>query len=630
VVGIGDMSGDVFGNGMLLSRQIRLLAAFDHRHIFLDPDPDPATSYAERERVFGLPRSSWEDYDRSLLSAGGMIVPRASKEITLSQEVRAALGLTADTAKLDGEGLVRAVLRAPAELLWNGGIGTYVKDPEETHAEAGDSANDPVRIDADELRCQVIGEGGNLGLTQRGRIAFALRGGRLNTDALDNSGGVDMSDHEVNIKLMLQPLLRSGELSPVQRERLLRDMTDEVAGLVLRNTARQALALTLAERRSRNDLRLFESLMEYLSERGGLDAGVEGLPSRRVIAERERHGEGLVRPELAILMAYVKMGLYRRILETDLPNDPGLEHYLIDYFPVPLGERFPDAFRRHPLRREIAATAMTNALVDLLGISFVHRMIRDTGATPIELMRAGLIAMEVLSVEGLVERLDALGATVPSATLYAVLDDQVKAVEGLVRWMLLNGLVDRPVDAFVSTYGAALESVRATLEELLPVGTRRLFRRSVKGFVKAGLPGDLAREAASLEYVPSAMGVITVASRTGLALDVAGKHFYRIGDRLALGWVRDRLAERRGGDAWETIALGGVIMELRRVQVALAERYVVAREDEERLGCDAFLSRRPYALRRYDEALRRLRQEGGVTLAAGSVLVTLLEGIVGD
>jgi glutamate dehydrogenase len=628
VAGIGDMSGDVFGNGLLYSDQLRLVAAFNHQHVMIDPNPDAASSYRERQRLFALPRSTWADYDRSVLSDGGMVVERGAKRITLTPQAQQALGLR--EAEISGQDLVRAVLRLNVDLLWNGGIGTYVKASHERHGEVGDATNDAVRIDATELRAKVVGEGGNLGLTQAARIEYARGGGRINTDAIDNSGGVDMSDHEVNIKLLLQPLMRSGELSPVQRERLLRDMTDEVSRLVLRNTARQALALTVAERRSRQDVRLFESLMEYLTERGDLDPQVEGLPTRRVFAERERSGEGLARPELAVLMAYVKMGLYRRLLETDLPNDRGLEHYLFDYFPRVLAERFPDAIRRHPLRREIAATQMTNAIVDMLGISFVHRTIRDTGAMPVELMRAGLTAMEVLSVEGLVARLDGLGASVPTTTLYGVLDEQVKAVEALVRWMLLNGLVDRPVEEFTSAYATPLEAVREALEELLPIGTRRTFRRSIKAFVKSGLPADLAREAASLEFVPSAMGVIQVAARTGVPLDVAGKGFYRVGDRLSLGWVRDRLAERRSHDRWETIALGGVIMDLRRGQQVLAERYVVAREEEERLGCDAFLSRRPNALKRYDDAVRRLREEGEVTLAAGSVLATLLAGLVGD
>jgi glutamate dehydrogenase len=312
------MSGDVFGNGLLQSPHARLIAAFNHQHVFVDPDPDPARAYAERARLFALPRSSWSDYDPAAISAGGGVFDRHAKRIALSPEVRAALGITAET--LSGQELVRAVLRADVDLLWNGGIGTYVKASSERHADVGDTTNDPVRIDATELRAKVVGEGGNLGFTQLARIEYARHGGCINTDAIDNAGGVAMSDREVNIKMLLQPLVRTGELSEVQRNRLLKGMTDDVSRLVLHDVSRQALALSLAERRSRADLSVFDSLIQYLTYRG-MDAQVEQLPNQRVLAERAKIGEGLTRPELAIVMAYVKMGIYRRLLETDVPNE---------------------------------------------------------------------------------------------------------------------------------------------------------------------------------------------------------------------------------------------------------------------------------------------------------------------
>ena len=626
VAGIGDMSGDVFGNGMLYSEQIRLVAAFNHLHVMIDPDPDPARSYAERQRLFALPRSSWSDYDRSALSEHGVIFERAAKRVPLSPRVQELLGVRDDA--ISGQDLVKAILTLSVDLLWNGGIGTYVKAQSERHGDVGDASNDAVRVDAIDLRAKIVGEGGNLGLTQAARIEYALAGGRINTDAIDNSGGVDMSDREVNIKVLLQPLVRSGEVSAPQREQLLKAMTDEVVDLVLRDNARQALALSLAERRSRHDVRLFESLMEYLAERGDVDPAVEGLPSRRALAERERLGEGLTRPELAILLAYVKMGIYRRLLETDVPEEVALEHYLTDYFPSVLDERYGDALRRHPLRREIAATQMTNTVVDLLGISFVHRMIRDTGASPVEIVRAGLIAMEVLSVEDLVERLDRLGAAVSAATTYQALDDQVRAVEGLVRWMLLNDLSGEPVERFADTYRAPLGMLRRTMTELLPVSERRVLRRTVKKYVAAGFDEELAHAVATLEYVPSALGVIEVAARTAARLDDVGRRFYKLGDRLSLGWLRDKLSARRPSDRWETIATGGLVMDLREAQEDLTERYVKARATEPKLGVDGFLARHPNVMRRYDDAITRLRDDDEVTLAAAGVLVRLLEQIV--
>ncbi len=627
-IGIGDMSGDVFGNGMLYSRRTRLVAAFNHLHVMIDPDPDPEVSFEERARLFALPRSSWNDYDRTLLSDGGGIFERGAKRIPLTDVQRSFLGLQQEA--VSGQDLIRAVMCLKVDLLWNGGIGTYVKAQAERHGDVGDASNDAVRVDAVDLRASVVGEGGNLGFTQAARIEYARAGGRINTDAIDNSGGVAMSDREVNIKVLLQPLVRSGDLSSAQRERLLKSMTGDVIDLVLRDNARQALALSVAERRSRIDVRLFESLIEYLAERGDLDPVVEGLPNRRVLAERERLGEGLTRPELAILLAYVKMGLYRRLLETDVPAEGALAHYLTAYFPTELTERFPEAPLRHPLRREITATQMTNAVVDLLGISFVHRMIRDTGATPVEIVRAGLIAMEVLSVEDLVGRLDALGKSVPTETTYGVLDEQVRAVEGLVRWTLLNDLTDEPVEHFSATYRAPLGALRAQLVDLLPLSERRNVRRTMRGFVKAGLDEELAHEAATLEFVPSALGVIEVAAVTGVDIDEVARRFYKIGERLSLGWLRDRLSERRPVDRWETIATGGLVMDLREAQQDLAERLVHTRRFDERLGVDDFLARYPNVMRRYDDAIGRLRADGEVTLAAAGVVVRLLEQMTDD
>ncbi|HCW77965.1 MAG TPA: NAD-glutamate dehydrogenase, partial [Gemmatimonadetes bacterium] len=381
VVGIGDMSGDVFGNGMLLSEQIKLVAAFDHRHVFIDPDPDPVTAYAERKRLFELGRSSWEDYDQQLLSEGGMVVPRGAKEVHLTPQASRALGVDVDvTSPLDGEALIRAVLSAPAELLWNGGIGTYVKSASEAHADAGDPANDAVRLNAGQLRCDVIGEGGNLGLTQRARIEYASLGGRINTDALDNSGGVDMSDHEVNLKILLMPAVESGSLEQAERNDLLEELTEEVAELVLANNRSQSRGVSLDERRSKESIDEFRDLMLSLEKAGELDRVAEELPSTDVLIERRDRGQGMARPELCVLFAYAKLSLKAQLLSSSLPDDPVSEGYLLGYFP-PKSIKVAGKERlfQHRLRREIVTAELTNDLVDLMGSAFVSRMVRDTG-----------------------------------------------------------------------------------------------------------------------------------------------------------------------------------------------------------------------------------------------------------
>jgi len=394
VIGIGDMSGDVFGNGMLLSRQIRLVAAFDHRHVFVDPDPDPEASWKERKRLFDQGRTSWDDYDREVLSEGGLIVSRTAKEVPVTPRVREALAIDEEVESLDGESLIRAVLRAPVELLWNGGIGTYVKASHETHADVGDAANDAVRVDADELRCEVVGEGGNLGFTQEGRIQYALGGGRLNTDALDNSGGVDLSDREVNLKILLRPAVDSGAMSVEERNRLLERLTDPVADLVLQDNESQSLAISLDEVRCRRRLDDFRDLISTLERAGVLERAAEDLPTWEVLVERSEHrSTALTRPELCVLLAYAKLDLMSHVLGSDLPDDDAAVSYLLNYFPAAArsgsGEINPG---EHRLRREIVASQFTNDLVDLMGASFVRRLCRDTGREPAAVARAWLVA----------------------------------------------------------------------------------------------------------------------------------------------------------------------------------------------------------------------------------------------
>ena len=419
VAGVGDMSGDVFGNGMLLSQHIRLVAAFDHRHVFLDPDPDAARSCEERRRLFEKPRSSWDDYDRELISEGGGIYPRTAKSIEITPQVREALEI--DAERLTPSELIQAILRAPVDLLWNGGIGTYVKASFETHADVGDKANDAVRVDARTLRARVVGEGGNLGFTQRGRVEYAAGGGRINTDAIDNAGGVNCSDHEVNIKVLLDSVVDAGDMTVKQRNALLAEMTEAVAERVLRGSYTQTQALSLARAQAPAMLDVHDRMMRDLEAAGRLDRALEALPDSETVAERRQAGAGLTQPELAVVLAYSKITLYAELLETDLPEDQALGAELSRYFPAPLPERFGEQIAAHRLRREIVATRVTNDLVDRAGTTFVFRLREDTGAAAADIARAYAVARDVFDVRSLWADVEALDGQVAADVQYEML-----------------------------------------------------------------------------------------------------------------------------------------------------------------------------------------------------------------
>ncbi|MGH2824274.1 MAG: NAD-glutamate dehydrogenase, partial [Thermoleophilaceae bacterium] len=436
VAGVGDMSGDVFGNGMLLSRHIRLVAAFDHRHVFVDPDPDAARSWEERRRLFELPRSSWDDYDRALISAGGGVWPRTAKSVPLSKQARAALGV--DDEALTPNELIRAILRAPVDLLWNGGIGTYVKSGAETHADAGDKASDAVRVDAGELRCRAIGEGGNLGLTQRARIEYAAAGGKINNDAIDNSAGVDCSDHEVNIKVLLDAAVADGDLTGKQRNELLAGMTDSVAELVLKNNYEQSETLSLAEAQAAAMVDVHSRFLERLEASRKLDRELEALPGGEELAERKREHQGLTRPELAVALAYSKIDLYAELLDSDVPEDPHLSAELDRYFPDPLPERFGELMRSHRLRREIIATQVVNNMLHGGGTTFTFRLHEESGAPASEIARAYAAARDIFEMRPQWGEIEALDNQVEASVQIEMLLAGRRLIERCSRWLLRN------------------------------------------------------------------------------------------------------------------------------------------------------------------------------------------------
>ncbi|MGI9646437.1 MAG: NAD-glutamate dehydrogenase domain-containing protein, partial [Ilumatobacteraceae bacterium] len=510
-VGVGDMSGDVFGNGMLLSPRLRLVAAFDHRHVFLDPDPDAAASHAERARLFELPRSSWADYDASSISAGGGVHARSLKSIPVTAEVREVLGLDDGVTALRPDDLISAILRAPVDLLWNGGIGTYVKSGLETNDAVGDRANDSVRVDASELRCRIVGEGGNLGLTQLARVEFAVGGGFIYTDAIDNSAGVDCSDHEVNIKVVLDQLVRDGELTTKQRNELLAEMTDEVAELVLDDNRAQTLALMIARRQALPMVNVHARYLESLEAEGELDRTLEHLPTDKQIAERQSAGSGLRAPEFAVMIAYTKNLDVHEILATDLPDDPVLETDLMAYFPTQLRERYPEAILNHRLRREIVATCLVNNMVNLSGISFDHRMTEESGASVADVTRAFLASRNVFGFNELWAEIDGLGSAFDLDTQIDLLLDARRMAERGTVWLLRHRHPPLDVAQAIDTFAAGVAFLGESLDEVVGPRVGADIERLRTERVEVGVPEDLAARAARWPRMHTGFDIVELA-----------------------------------------------------------------------------------------------------------------------
>jgi glutamate dehydrogenase len=522
-VGVGDMSGDVFGNGMLREDTTRLVAAFDHRDIFIDPDPDPKVSFTERRRLFALARSSWQDYDKSLISKGGGVYPRSSKAIQLSDEAQALLGVGASVTPHE---LMKAILKAPVDLLFFGGIGTYVRSSRESDADAGDRANDHIRVTGAELRCKVVGEGANLGMTQRGRIEAALKGVRLNTDAIDNSAGVNTSDVEVNIKIALSGPVRAGALKIEARNALLVEMTDEVARLVLRNNYQQTLALSLAQQRGLEDLGFQQRLMQILETAGELDRAVEFLPDQMALEERRKRGEPLTRPELAVLLAYAKLSLYAELLNCTVPDDPYLGRELNRYFPVEMTQRFPDALQAHRLRREIIATQLTNSMINRGGATLIVRIADQTGAA-VPSIAAAFAAVRnsygLSELNGEIDALDNEAAGDVQLSLYAAVQDLL--LDRIV-WFLRHVDLSQGLETIVAHYREGIEQVRAALDAALPKQATAACEAHVAELMNAAVPDALARRVGSLSVLKAAPDIVLVADRAGKPVgEVAATYF---------------------------------------------------------------------------------------------------------
>ncbi|WP_322047274.1 NAD-glutamate dehydrogenase [Paraburkholderia sp. J67] len=625
VVGVGDMSGDVFGNGMLLSPHIKLVAAFDHRHIFLDPNPDTAASFAERGRLFALDRSSWADYDPAAISAGGGVFARTVKTIPLSAAVQAVLGI--ESAALTPSELIRAILQAPVDLLYNGGIGTYVKAAHETNAQVGDRANDAVRVNGADLRCKVVGEGGNLGVTQFGRIEFAQRGGRINTDAIDNSAGVDCSDHEVNIKILLGLVVADGEMTTKQRNTLLAEMTDEVGLLVLRDNYYQTQALSIAGRYSAELLDAETRLMRWLERAGRLNRVIEFLPTDEEVAERQAAKLGLTSPERAVLLAYSKMWLYDALLDSDMPEDPLVAAMLIDYFPIPLQQRFSAPMQRHPLRREILATHLTNALVNRVGGEFVHRLMEETDARPGEIVRACIMARDVFDLDAIWRDIDALDNRVPDDVQARMFVDVARLLERAALWFLRHlqaGAVDGGgVNTLLARCRDAVERLAPQLPTLLPAADLEALSARQATYVNAGVESALAVRVASGELSVALLDIADVAAACERPLEWVAAVYFALGTRLNYGWISERAAALPTPTHWDTMARAAALAEVGRLKRALTMSVLAeapASADAQAL-VDAWCAQHEAALERYARLLAELRATSGVSLSVLLVIV---------
>src|SRR3954449_8680927 len=584
VVGIGDMSGDVFGNGMLLSEHLQLVAAFDHRHVFIDPTPDAAVSYAERRRLFELPRSSWADYDRSLISAGGGVWPRTAKSVPVSEPMRIALGLDDDVDALSPAELVRAVLLAPVDLLFNGGIGTYVKASSESPLDVGDKANDAVRVDGEQLRVRVVGEGGNLGLTQRGRIEYALAGGRVNTDAIDNSAGVDTSDHEVNIKIALNRVVDAGELEAADRAKLLGEMADDVADAVLANNHAQNATLAVEVSSTRSLLDAHERFIRSLERSGRLVRSVEALPDDRQLRDRRRDGQALTSPELSVLLAYAKLQAGDAVLHSGLPDDPALEDLLVDYFPAPIRERFPDAVTGHPLRREIIATALTNRAVNIAGITGLFRLTEETGVALETVVRAHAVARAVFGVDRLWDAVRPLDNEVSAAVQVELRTEATRLAERATRWLLRQHdlLTDPPpsIAAVTDRFAAPVATVRSELPGWLLGAESEAYAERAVRLHQAGVSQELAAEVAAAPLLPAALDLAVVAERTGAPVALAGRVLQFLAERLGLVPLRELVIALPRDRRWPSMARASLRDDLAIEQASLTEDVLTMRESD--------------------------------------------------
>jgi glutamate dehydrogenase len=619
VAGIGDMSGDVFGNGMLLSRKIRLVAAFDHRHVFLDPSPDAEKSWQERKRLFELPRSSWADYDPQLISKGGGVFPRSAKSVRLPPEARKVLAI--ERENLTPNELIGAILRAPVDLLYNGGIGTYVKSSAQSHADVGDRANDAIRVDGAQLRCRAVAEGGNLGFTQLGRTEYALKGGRIHTDAIDNSAGVDCSDHEVNIKILLDAVAREGRLTLEDRNRLLADMTEEVAALVLRDNYFQTQSLAVSGALAPALLDAQERFIRSLEKAGRLNRALEHLPNDEELAERRAAALGLASPERAVLLAYAKIALNDELVASDVPDDPWIATALERYFPEPLRSRFGPQIRAHPLRREIIATYVANSMVNRVGSTFVHRMQEETAARAPDVVRAYLIVRETFGFVGLWRAIEALDYRIADGVQTAMIIDGGRLIVRATLWFLRHRRHLAEPAGSIAHFEAGAARLAAMLPQILPAAEQPAFEAATRRLQKEGVPAELARRVSGLEALFNALDIVEVADASQRTIDEVARAHFGLAGELEAAWLRSRIGILAAENHWQTLAKAALRDDLAGMLRALTADALAAG------GVASWKARNAALYERVRQILAELRAAEAPDLAMLSVALRELRNL---
>ncbi len=628
VIGIGDMSGDVFGNGMLLSEQIKLVGAFNHMHIFLDPDPDPATSFSERKRLFELPRSSWSDYEESLISKGGGIFPRAAKSIPLSPEIRNILGVS--EKKMAPNELIQAMLKSPIDLLWNGGIGTYVKSAQEQDSDVGDRANDAVRINGSDLNCKVVGEGGNLGFTQRGRIEFSTKGGRINTDSVDNSAGVDCSDHEVNIKILLNKIVCQGDLTEKQRNNLLEKMTDEVGSLVLRHNYLQSGAISMIEAHAPEMLAVHRRLIELLEEEGVLNRDIEFLPNEEELEERKANKKGLLRPEISVLVAYSKMALKERLLESEYLETNYLLSELEGYFPVALNKRFGKTFGEHRLKRGIIANQLVNNLVNRLGISFPFRMMDETGADVAAVIRNYRLACKLFAAENIWSEIELLDGSVSQTIQLEMKMEVRKLIERSMFWLQRNRSKAFSTEKVIDEFAPGIEALSPRIFDLLHESEQALVKGKVEQYREAGVPDSLAERTAVLTSQFVCLDIIAVKESSERSLEEIAAVYFELGKQLRLGWLNGKVSKLPRANFWQSLARSAIRDDFHaecRTLTSDVLRIGVNSSSVEEL-VDDWCKQNELAVERYQKLVQRIEAGSGIELEKMAVVLKELHAIV--
>ena len=608
VVGIGDMSGDVFGNGMLLSPHICLQAAFNHLHIFIDPKPSAAKSFKERQRLFELPRSSWNDYDAELISKGGGVFKRRAKSIDITPQMKKAFAINED--RLTPSQLISALLCAPVDLLWNGGIGTYVKAHSETHADVGDKANDILRVDASKLRCKVVGEGGNLGLTQLARIEYALHGGAVNTDFIDNAAGVDCSDHEVNIKILLNEVVSAGDMTEKQRRLLLEAMTDNVSSLVLANNYRQTQAISIAESEVKKRMGEYRNLISALEKRGRLARALEYIPDDETLDERKAQGRGLTRPELSVLISYVKGELKEELVASGVPDDPAIVRALETAFPEILCQRFRTQVYQHRLRREIVATQVANEMVNLMGITFTERLLQSLGSDFASITRAFVTARDVFRLTDIWQDIEALDNQVPAQLQMEMMTDLMRLVRRATRWFVRNRRGSNEDEQQFELFQKAVDIIKLQLGDFLRGEARKQWQRKLKRLLAAGVPETLAHTIAGSLHLYASLGIAEAAGKSSSSVEDVASIYFSLGEKLQLDWINQQIGAMKIDNHWQALARESFLDDVEWQQSSLTCSVLpfIDSDNSEKQGIDQWLNCQAEMLNRWYSMITEIQQ----------------------